>query len=102
MRRALPWLVGALGGALVLAGVVVFALANSAGVGWTAYTASYAPLERAGDAGAVGLTFSEGAVLWVPQHALGAGLVVLGLLVLVGLAGWVFGRRSRRPEAGTG
>jgi hypothetical protein len=102
VRRALPWVVGALGGVLLLAGVVVFAVANSAEFGWTAYTASYAPLEPAVDAGPVGVTFSEGAVLWSPQHALGAGLAVLGLLVLVGLGGWVLGRRSRRPEESAG
>jgi hypothetical protein len=98
VRRALPWLVGALGGVLLVAGVIVFAVANSAGVGWTAYTAGYAPLEPVIDAYRSDLVlFSDGAVLWTPRHALGAGLAGLGLLVLVGLGGWLLGRRSARP-----
>jgi hypothetical protein len=94
MRRALPWVVGASGAALLVAGVVVFALANSAGFGWTAYTASDAPLEPGAFTSDLTLTFSDGAVLWSWTHAFGAGLVVLGLLVLVGLGGWFLGRRS--------
>jgi hypothetical protein len=95
MRRALPWLAAGLGAVLLVVGVTVFALASSADFGWTAYTGSYAPLEP--DAGAVRselFLFSDGAVLWTRRHAVGAGLAALGLLVLVGLAGWLVGRRS--------
>jgi heme/copper-type cytochrome/quinol oxidase subunit 1 len=87
------WLVGGVGVLLLVAGVGVFALANAAGagdVGW----AAYAPLEPDAYSSQLTLTFSDGAVLWTGQHAVGAGLVVLGLLVLVGLGGWLLGRRS--------
>jgi hypothetical protein len=96
MRRGLPWVVGALGAALLVAGVVVFAAANSAGFGWTAYTASYAPLEPDAFTSDLTLTFSDGAVLWSWTHAFGAGLAVLGLLALVGLGGWILGGRAAR------
>ena len=102
MRRAGPWLVGALGAVLLVAGIVVFALADAAGFGWTAYTASYAPLEADAYSSELSLTFSEGSVLWSGQHALGAGSVVAGLLVLVGLGGWLLGRRSARSGASAG
>jgi heme/copper-type cytochrome/quinol oxidase subunit 1 len=98
MRRAAPWLLGALGVVLVVAGVVVFAAANRgpADVGWT----SYSPLQE-GSRGAyqssLMLTFGDGtAVLWTGRHLLGAGLGVGGLLVLVGLGGWLLGRRAGR------
>ena len=91
MSRALPWVVGALGAVLVAAGLALFALANSVDVGWT----SYVPLDPV--ASVTGpLVFADGTVLWTRQHALGAGLAVLGLLVLVGLGGWFLGRRSVR------
>ncbi|SDX61162.1 hypothetical protein SAMN05661080_00575 [Modestobacter sp. DSM 44400] len=35
-------------------------------------------------------------VLWTGGHLVGAGLLVLGLLVVVGLAGWLLGQRSGR------
>ena len=38
------------------------------------------------------------AVMWTRGHLLGAGLVVLGLLVLVGVGGWWIGRRAGRPR----
>jgi hypothetical protein len=97
VRRPLPWLVGGLGALLLVGGIAVFALANSAGFGWTAYTASYAPLEpEDAYSSALSLTFSDGAVLWTRGHLLGAGLALLGLLVLVGLGGWFLGRRAAR------
>jgi heme/copper-type cytochrome/quinol oxidase subunit 1 len=97
MRRALPWLVAGLGAVLVAAGVVVFTAANrgAADFGWS----SYAPLEPTDDAyrSAITYTFSGGTtVLWTGQHLLGAGLVVLGLLVLNGVGGWLLGRRVGR------
>ena len=98
MRRRGPWLVGALGVLLLVAGIVVFAFANSADFGWTAYT----PLEADAYTSYLSLTFSDGAVLWTRHHALGAGLVLAGALVLVGLGGWVLGRRTGRSEASAG
>jgi heme/copper-type cytochrome/quinol oxidase subunit 1 len=75
----------------IVVGVAVFATGNSEGFGWT----SYAPLDPASEAGDWTITFSDGAVLWTWSHAIGAGLVVLGLLVLAGLVGWFLGRRPR-------
>lgn len=97
MRRTVPWLVALVGAALVVAGVVAFAVADSGEVaadfGWTAYT----PLEseRAYDSRLV-LFFDDGSLLWTRRHQVGAGLAVVGLLVLTGLAGWLLGRRTRR------
>ncbi len=96
MSRRLPWLVGGLGALLLAGGIAAFALANQAGFGWTAYTAGYAPLQPGEEPVELDVTFAEGSVLWSGQHALGAGLAVLGLLVLVGLGGWLLGRRSAR------
>ncbi len=42
------------------------------------------------------LLLTDGTVLWNRQHAIGAGLAVLGLLVLAGLGGWFLGRRTAR------
>jgi heme/copper-type cytochrome/quinol oxidase subunit 1 len=98
VRRAVPWLVALLGAALVVAGVVVFASANRGPVdfGWTAY----APLEQTRDAYQSVVSFTDGAtVLWTGQHVLGAGLLVLGLLVLVGAGCWLLGRRAGRRGA---
>ena len=94
MSRLGPWLVGALGLLMLLAGVGVFALANTAGFGWTAYTAGYAPLEPGAYSRSFSPAFSEGVVLWTRGHMLGAGLAVAGLLVLVGLGGWLLGRHG--------
>jgi heme/copper-type cytochrome/quinol oxidase subunit 1 len=98
VRRAVPWLVALLGAALVVAGVVVFAAANRGLVdfGWTAY----APLEQTQQAYQRAITFTDSAtVLWTGQHLLGAGLLVLGLLVLIGVCCWLLGRRAGRREA---
>jgi len=70
--RALPWVLGFLGSALVLGGVVVFAAANGAwggppgDFGWTTYTGSYAPLHP-GEPRAYESVVSfppDGSVLW--------------------------------------
>ena len=94
MRRAVPWLVAGLGAVLVAAGAAVFAAANRGGAdfGWS----SYAPLEQAPSAYRSAITFSDGSVLWTGRHLLGAGLLVLGLLVLAGVGGWLLGRRGGR------
>jgi hypothetical protein len=96
MRRPLPWVVGSFGALLLVGGIVIFALANQAAFGWTSYTASYAPLGPDDEAPDWYVAFADGSVLWSGQHALGAGLAVLGLLVLVGLGGWLLGRRAAR------
>ena len=87
MRRALPTLLGLLGGVLVGAGVAVFWLANTRQ--WTVPDGSYAPLE-------------PGSVLWTGGHLVGAPLVVAGLLVLAATAGWWLGRRGTHGGTATG
>ena len=95
MRRALPWAVAALGLALVIAGVAVFWRANVPGT--VVYGGSYAPLTptRAYES-SLELTFADVDVLWSSENLLGAGLAVLGALVLAGVGGWALGRRSGR------
>jgi heme/copper-type cytochrome/quinol oxidase subunit 1 len=94
MRRALPWLIAGLGAVLAVAGVLVFADANRGPLdfGWT----SYAPLEKAQIDYLSAVTFSDGTVLWTGEHLLGAGLLVLGVLVLTGAVAWQLGRRAGR------
>jgi glyoxylase-like metal-dependent hydrolase (beta-lactamase superfamily II) len=97
MNRAAPALLATLGGLLVVVGVAVFWRTNTRDAGWTAYTGSYAPLVPADSAYESRLTLSfDGGwtVLWTGGHLAGAGLVVLGLLLLTGIAGWWLGRRS--------
>jgi heme/copper-type cytochrome/quinol oxidase subunit 1 len=97
VRRAVPWLVAGLGAGLVVAGVLVFAAANraSADFGWR----SYSPLQETQTTSLTAVTFSDGTVLWTGQHLLGAGLAVLGLLVLTSVAAWLLGPRAGRREA---
>lgn len=94
MRRAVPWLVAGVGAVLAVAGALVFAAANRgpADFGWSAY----APLRETRADYSNAVTFSDGAVLWTRQHLLGAGLLVLGLLVLTGAVAWLLGRRAGR------
>ena len=106
MRRALPGIVAAIGVVLVFTGIAVFAAANAAHAGgpgdfgW----AAYAPLEETHSAYRSALTFTTagGTVLWTTGHLLGAGLVVLGALVLAGVGGWLLGRRAGRRGSATG
>ena len=93
------WAVGALGALLCAAGVVVFTLANRAPTGWTAYSGGYAPLRPGAYRSELTLTFTDGwSVLWTGGHLVGALLVVAGLLLLTGLAGWLLGRRTALAE----
>ncbi|NEK58388.1 hypothetical protein GCU56_10945 [Geodermatophilus sabuli] len=99
MRRAAPWVVAGLGGLLAVAGVVVFWLANTAT--WTVYGGSYAPLVPEGSPAAYQSRLVlgvDGSVLWTWRHAAGAGLLVLGLLLLAAVGGWALGRRSGRRD----
>jgi heme/copper-type cytochrome/quinol oxidase subunit 1 len=96
MRRALPWIVAALGVVLAVAGIALFAAANRgpADFGW----AAYGPLQPTQST--VTYTFADNAtVLWTGQHLLGAGLLVVGLLLLTGVAGWLLGWRAGRRTA---
>ena len=84
MTRRLPWLLGALAGLLLVAGVVVFAAANTARE--VVYEGSYALLEPEA------VSDVPWSVLWAAQHAIGAALVAPALLVLTFLGGWLLGR----------
>ena len=101
--RALPWTAGGLGAVAVVGGAVLFARAGEAGpTGWFAS----APLSTARSpayTSTLELSFDAGpqVVLWSGQQTLGAGLVVLGLLVLAALGGWLPGRRRRPVGPGT-
>jgi hypothetical protein len=101
MRRFLPWVVAALGPALVVTGVVVFVRADRPGgfgdFGWTAHAPQEpgAPAPHRGDV----LPSFDHSVLWTTAHLAAAGPVVLGLLVLTGPAGRLLGRRSGARSA---
>lgn len=95
MRRALPWLSLGLGVLVLAAGVAVFWTANALPRGWTAY-APLEPGESPAYTSTLAISFDGGSVLWTGRHLLGAGLGVLGLLILVGTAGWLLGRRAGR------
>ena len=97
MRRRVPALLVVLGLGLVVAGVVVFGVANRPGApadfGWTAY----APLaEQPAYRSSLTLSFDDDGwtVLWTGGHLVGALLTVAGLLVLTALGGWWLGRRT--------
>jgi hypothetical protein len=94
VRRALPWLLAGAGVVLVVAGVALFWLANTLPRGWTAYTSAEEPLRAYQSS--LTVSFEGGTVLWTGQHLLGAGLAVLGLLLLAATGGWLLGRRSGR------
>lgn len=80
--RIVVWVLLGTAVLLVLVGAAVM-LFSPATFGWTAY----APLSS------TAFSFS-GMYPLTPQRAAGAGLAVLGLLLVVGLLGWVLGRRS--------
>lgn len=97
MRRALPWTVAGLGLVLVVTGVAVFWWTNTrvaVSTGWS----TYAPLEEVDSAyeSTLTLTFDRGWLVWDTGHLAGAGLAVLGALLLAVAGGWALGRRSVR------
>jgi heme/copper-type cytochrome/quinol oxidase subunit 1 len=97
VRRVLPGIVAAFGVVLVFTGVAVFAAANTgpADFGWSSYT----PLEPQMPDPFATSTFvsaTDRTVLWTTEHLLGAGLVVLGALLLAAVGGWLLGRRGGR------
>ena len=85
MRRVLPKAFTALGLALVGVGAALFVTGGPDGI---FYEASYAPLT-------IG---AESVRAFSGTQAVGAALAVLGLLVLVALAGWRMGRRVRHSR----
>ena len=106
-KEALPWITGAVGLVLALLGVAVFAAANRHGspadFGWYAY----APLEPGSGpySSSWEIVFGSDSwrVLWTGGHLLGAGLVVVGLLLAAAAGGFLVGRglpEPQRPAAG--
>ncbi len=95
MRRALPWVVTALGLALVVVGVAVAWPTGAPGT--VTYGGSYEPLLPAGRAytSTLELTVDGTVTWWTAGDLTGAGLAVLGALVLAAVAGWALGRRPR-------
>jgi LPXTG-motif cell wall-anchored protein len=92
MRHVQPRLMGALGVLLVVAGAVVFAEA-SGGLDVMTYDAVH-PEPESAYGSTLALSFDGGPLLaWTAGQAVGAALVVLGLLALAGLGGWWLGRR---------
>ncbi|WP_029430462.1 hypothetical protein [Blastococcus sp. URHD0036] len=96
-RRVLPWAIGALAVALLVAGALVFATTDPAvplDFGWSAY-APLAEETTTAYSSTLSVIFDDGSVVWSDGQLLGAGLGVGGLLLLAGLAGWGVGRRAR-------
>ena len=103
MRRVLPGALALAGFGLVLAGVIAFDLANQPSHDVGPSSALLEPVADGAYQSVLTFTSSDGwAVLWTRGHLLGAGLVVLGLLLLVGVGGWLLGVRSGRPERARG
>jgi hypothetical protein len=94
VRRAVPGLVAALGVLLVLTGLVLVGTAGADPV--TAYDGTYAPLADSGAYRSVLTLTVEGALVWTRTQVVGAGVAVLGLLLLAAVAGWLLGLRVGR------
>ena len=97
MKRAVPGVVAFLGLGLLLAGIAVFADANRSPIGDFGWT-GYAPLEPGPADTFTFVDTSAWMVSWTGGHLVGAGLAVLGLLVLAAVGGWALGRRSGRAR----
>ena len=98
MRRALPWVVAAMGLALLVTGVALYATGDRArpsAMGWFAYEPL--PLEVAYES-RLSLTYDDGDVLWAHEQLVGAVVAVLGLLALTAVGGWAVGRRTARRD----
>lgn len=95
MRRALPWTVAGLGLALLVGGVV---LAWPAGGPRTVtYGGSHEPLSTGrAYSSTLELTLDGTLTWWTAADLAGAGLAVLGALLLAVAGGWALGRRSVR------
>ena len=101
MRRLLPGLLALAGFGFPLAGVIVFNLANQPSQHVGPSTALLEPVPEGAYQSALTFTYGDRwTVTWTSGHLFGAGLVVLGLLVLVGVGGWWIGRRAGRPQGG--
>jgi hypothetical protein len=101
MRRVLPGVLALAGFGLVLAGVIVFNLANQPSPDVGPSSALLEPDTGRAYQSVITLTYGDRwTVLWTGGHLLGAGLVVLGLLVLAGVGGWWLGRRAGRVRGG--
>ena len=99
MKRRLPGLLALAGFCLLLAGVVVFNLANEPRHDVGASSALLEPVPEGAYQSALTFSYGDGwAVTWTSGHLVGVALVVLGLLVLVGVGGWWIGRRAGRPR----
>ena len=95
MRRGLPWAAAGLGIALALSGLALVLTSDAEPV--TVYTGSYSPLdaETLDEYRSVLELTYDGTVSWTVAQLVGAGLLVVGLLLLSAVGGWVAGRRSR-------
>jgi hypothetical protein len=90
VRRPLPWLVAALGGALVVVGLTLFDIAAwfvDSDDATVVYSGSYGPLP------------DDTVVMWTARQLAGLGLTALGLLLLTGLGGWLLGSRASSGRA---
>ncbi len=96
MRRSLPWAVAALGLALVVVGVTV--AWPTAGPGEVTYEATYEPLLPSGSAHRSSLELTvDGTVTWFNAGDLaGAGVALVGALLLAAAGGWALGVRAAR------
>jgi hypothetical protein len=101
MRRVLPGALALAGFGLVLAGVIAFDLANQPSHDVGPSSALLEPGTGRAYQSVITVTYGDRwTVLWTGGHLLGAGLVVLGLLVLAGVAGWWLGRRAGGVRGG--
>lgn len=96
MSRSAPWLVAGLGLLLVVAGAVVFAVAD--GAREVVYEGSYEPLSTSAYSGTLGVS-SDDAVVWTRAHVAGLGLAATGTVLLAAVGGRWSGRRGSADPA---